>query len=87
MAQTISKKKVRKLISKSLDKPIKKSKIETEFEQKFKMSNATKDLKTLIDSFFDVLIALTVVGNIPLTPVTIGALNALKTEFGQLLKS
>jgi hypothetical protein len=59
-------------------------------DDKVKIQNAAKNLKTLIDSFIDVIKALQVVdpisGNLPITAATTTALDAIKTEFDGLLK-
>jgi hypothetical protein len=58
---------------------------------KLRFENSSKNLKTLIDSFIDILVGLTttncVVGApVTLSPATISSLNSLKTEMGELLK-
>jgi hypothetical protein len=59
-------------------------------DDKVKIQNATKNLKTLIDSFINVIKALQVVdpisGNLSITAATTTALNNIKTEFDALLK-
>ncbi len=64
---------------------------EISLKDKVKFQNANKNLKTLIDSFIDILVGLTttncVVGApVSLAPSVISQLNALKSEFGELLE-
>ncbi len=59
-------------------------------DEKVKIQNATKNLKTLIDNLITAIVNLQILdpisGPLPITSATVTALNAAKTDFDALLK-